>query len=108
MNRKQLKPEQVRKIYLSNETLSELAARFDRSISSISFIKCGHHWPDITGHLGTPRRSTAIPAEIVIRIYEDTRRGDSGVVIAARYGVSSRSVSSIKTGTRRRALTRLL
>jgi len=93
-----LTKEQVQEIYLAKDTLNNLAKKFNTDITTISKIKCGVNWKDVTAMLGEAGSSehpfkAKLTKETVKNIYLSK---ELSKVLAERYNITARSVNHIR------------
>lgn len=94
-----LTKEQVKEIYLAEDTLRNLAKKFGTEITTISKIKCGINWQDVTAPLGKAGSSqhpfkAKLTKEDVAYIYTSK---ESSKDLAIAFNLSSRSVNQIRS-----------
>lgn len=93
-----LSVDQVKAIYKAEDTLANLALKYKVDITTISKIKCGINWKEITQDLGDAGVSkhpfkAKLTKETVAIIYKSKENLN---VVAKLFGVSSRTVTAIR------------
>jgi len=88
--------EQAYRIFTDNRSAKEIATEYRISVSSVRMIKRGNTWRSVTGK--TPVKSNQkspirLKQEQIFLILQDSRRHKT---IAAEYGVSRSTISTLK------------
>lgn len=106
-NHSVLTPEDALAIYErahNGERQAKIARDFAVSEATVSGIKCGYHWNDVTGHERV--RPLTEMQKLTLAIYAAYWEEKLPVpAIARRFGVSRGMVYDIRNGTTRPALT---
>jgi len=94
-----LTKEQVREVYLAKDTLANLAKQYGTDTTTISKIKCGINWKDVTESLGEAGSSehpfkAKLQKDTVKEIYLSK---ETSKVLAIRYGITPRSINQIRS-----------
>lgn len=105
-----LTKEQVEEVYLAKDTLSNLAAKFNTDITTISKIKSGINWKDVTKSLGEAGSSehpfkAKLTKEAVAIIYTSL---ETSKELASRFNITTRSVNQIRSKETWRSFTKTL
>lgn len=90
-----LNRDQVIEIATSNDSLKSLAHKYGVSESTISTIRIGKNWSSVTGIKRVKKPMKRVTKNIAIAIFNSK---DKGVDLALKYGITTVTVSEIRTG----------
>lgn len=100
-NPNKLTEEQVLDIFHSNESMTELAKRYDVNYKTIQRIKYGENWSWLTGET-TGKRKRNLKKEEVLHIFHSK---DNAIDLANKYNVHPVTIGNIRKGKTWRNIT---